>query len=205
MPPRAEPPAAAPHLSGTSHGAFRDRPQRCPSREFLQSSTLECPPLAFLRDELAGAHRERHDRPGGILVSLGDEGTAVGDEKVFHVVRSAVRVESGFRRIAAHANGAELVDDLSTPGDSIAFALVGHLVEDLASHLLDERAESLLHVPNLVVLIVRPLPVKTKDRNSVLVLHRWIELAVAAVVRNHLAAPGEVDLRSVESPVFILE
>src|SRR5205814_6298950 len=71
--------------------------------------------------------------------------------------------------------------------------------------LIHQSAESLLHVANLVVLIVRPLPVKAEYGDAVFVLDRRIQLAIALVVRNHLAAAGEVDVRPVESAIFFLQ
>ena len=58
---------------------------------------------------------------------------------------------------------------------------------------------------NLVVLVIRPLPVKAKHRNPILVLHDGIELAVALVIRNHLAPTREIDRGAVVAAIVVLE
>ena len=97
------------------------------------------------------------------------------------------------------------MDDLTTSGNAVAFRSIRHVAEDLAAHLFDQSAESLLHVANLVVLVIRPLPVETQNRDSVFVLHHRIELTVALVVGHHLPAPGKVHVRSRVPAVVVLQ
>src|SRR2546423_10160167 len=151
--------AGRPRGGSSPYSALR-RQSRIPAPEgFRSRSTLECPPLPFLRDVFTRAHREREDRPCRILVSLRHERAAIGDEEILHVVGTTVCIDSRCCRIVAHADSAKLVDDLATPGDAIALRLRGHGVKDLTAQVGNERSESLLHVANLVVFVVAPLPV----------------------------------------------
>src|SRR6185437_11988022 len=54
-------------------------------------------------------------------------------------------------------------------------------------------------------LVVTPLPVEPEHRDAILVLHNRIDLAVALVVGNHLAASGHVDRRAGVAAVVFLE
>src|SRR5712671_1112701 len=177
----------------------------CPALNDSSALTSECPPLPLLCDVFARPHREREYGPGWVLVGLRDERAAVGDEEILHIVRATVGVQHRLRRIVTHANCPELVDDLATARDSVAPQLLRHRVVHLAAHLMDQRSEGLLHVPNLVVLVVGPLPVKAQHRNPILVLHDRIDLAIALVVRDHLSTPGEIDLRAIIAAVVFLE
>ena len=49
---------------------------------------------------------------------------------------------------------AELVDDASAGLDAVAVGLARHRRERRAAHLLDDRAEGLLHVPDLLEFVV---------------------------------------------------
>src|SRR5260370_29272042 len=106
--------------------------------------------------------------------------------------------------VVAHARAAELVDDGAARGDPVAPLGSGHRREHLAPHLGDERAERLLHVFHLLVLVVRPLPVEAEHRNAPLVHGVRIELAVGVVVWNHLAAAREPDRGAVIAAVAAL-
>src|SRR5712664_4279292 len=81
----------------------------------------------------------------------------------------------------------------------------GHRREYLAPHLGDERAERLLHVLRLLVLVVRPFPVEAQHRNAPLVHGARIEFAVRVVVGNHLAAAREPDRGAVIATVVVFE
>src|SRR5450759_351771 len=176
-----------------------------PALDSRSRSTSECPPFPLLCDVVAGSHREREYGPGRILVRLRDERAAIRHEQILDVMRPAVRIKHGLRRIGAHANRSQLVDDGAACRDAVALGLIGHLVGHLPAHVLHERAKSLLHVANLVVLVVGPLPMEAEHGNSVLVLHDRIELSIALVVRNHLPPTGEVDACAIVAAVVFLE
>jgi hypothetical protein len=71
------------------------------------------------------------------------------------------------------------VDDVAARRDAVALLLRRHLGERRAAHLADERPEGLLHVPDLVVLVVGPLPVEAQHRDPPAVHHLGVELGVA--------------------------
>src|SRR4029079_5282806 len=73
------------------------------------------------------------------------------------------------------------------------------------AHFRDQRAESLVHVTNLVELVVLPLPVEAQDRNTEAVNDIWIDLAIRVVVRDHLATAGEPDRRAVVTAAVVLQ
>src|SRR5213080_2796821 len=64
------------------------------------------------------------------------------------------------------------------PGDAVAALRGGHGRKHLAAHFRDQRAERLLHVLHLLVLVVRPLPVELEHRDAPAVHHARVELAV---------------------------
>src|SRR5262249_27253522 len=97
------------------------------------------------------------------------------------------------------------VDDLAARRDAIALVLVGHRADRRAAHGLDDLAEGLLHVPDLVDLVVGPLPVEAPDGDAPLVHDRRGDVAVAVVVRDHLAAAREADGRAAAAAVVVLQ
>ena len=56
----------------------------------------------------------------------------------------------------------------------------------------------LLHVLGLQDLVLAPLEVEAQHRNAPLIDHVRIDLAVAVLVGNHLAAAGEVNVGAVD-------
>ena len=68
---------------------------------------------------------QRHNCQRGILVGVGDETGAVGDEQIFHVMRLAVLIQSRSCGMLAHANRAYFVDDHATIGDPVGIRAVG--------------------------------------------------------------------------------
>src|SRR5947209_2394952 len=101
---------------------------------------------------------ERHNRKRRILVWIGDEGSAVGDEKIFYVVGLAISIEYGSFWIGAHACGADFVNDFSAGLNAegirtidLGFGAV------LAAGGLDDCAKGLLHVLCLAEFVVAPL------------------------------------------------
>src|SRR2546422_13117 len=79
--------------------------------------------------------------------------------------------------------------------DAIAILLARHVPPRRAAHLRDERAERLLHVLDLEVFVIGELPVEAEHGDAPFVHDSRIDFAVAAVIGNHLAAPGEPDVR----------
>src|SRR4249919_3583111 len=71
----------------------------------------------FLRQVFGGAPRERDDRVRGILVGVADEYRPIGREQVADVVGLAELVQHAGLRIAAHAHGADFVDDRAAAGN----------------------------------------------------------------------------------------
>src|SRR5690606_21284440 len=122
--------------------------------------------------------RQCENRPGRILVRLRHEWTAVRDEQVPAVVRLIPAVYNRVGGVAPHASTPHLMDDPSTRCDAVATILPRHGREHLPPHLGDKLAEGLLHVLNLVVLMVRPLPVEAQDGDPVLVHDLGIYLTV---------------------------
>src|SRR5260221_9950178 len=105
----------------------------------------------------------------------------------------------------SHSRSAELVNDLAAGRDVVVLLLGRHRIENGSAHLGDERAESLLHVANLIQLVIRPFPVEAQHGNSKSIDNVRIDLAIRVVVRNHLAASRESDRRAVVSAVIVLE
>src|SRR6266852_5345670 len=74
-----------------------------------------------------------------------------------------------------------------------------------APHLGDEGAERLLHVFDLQVLVVGELPVKAKNGDAPAVHDPGIDLAIAVLVGDHLAATREPDVGAVIAAIIRLE
>ena len=58
---------------------------------------------------------------------------------------------------------------------------------------------------HLIELVVGPLPVEAEHRDAELVDHVRVDLRIALLVRDLLAAPGETDRRAVVAAVVLLE
>ena len=86
----------------------------------------QVPLLPLLGDVLGRAPGEGQDRPGAVLVGVGDERAAVGHEEVLHLVGLAPLVEHRRPRAVAHAGGAHLVDDLAALADAVVLVLARH-------------------------------------------------------------------------------
>src|SRR5262249_44660329 len=80
-----------------------------------------------------------------------------------------------------------------------------HCVQRRPSQLVDNLAEGVLHVLRLLDLVIRPFPVKAQHRNSISVDDARVDLAIAIVVCNHLAAAGEAHDRAPKFPVIAFE
>src|SRR3989475_2383972 len=189
--PRA--PAPMPRaLIPASTGKPRPAAQR-PGCAPRHDASSERPFLHLISDVLARAHRQRENRPYTTLFRSRYEGSAVRDEQVLAIVRLAPAVRHGGLRVVPHARAAQLVDDDAAGGDAVPLFGARHRRERLTPHLRDERPESLLHVLHLLVLVVSPLPVELQNRDAPPVHHVRVDLAVAAVVGDHLAAAREAD------------
>src|SRR3989454_264282 len=161
--------------------------------------------LHLIGDVVAGAHRQRENRPRRVLICLRHEGPAVGDEQVLTVVRLAPAVRHGGLGIVPHTRPAQLVDDDAAGGDAVPLLGGRHRREHLTTHLGDERPERLLHVFHLLVFVIRPLPVESQHGDAPPVHRAGVDLAVAVVVRDHLAAAREADRGAVVAAVVVLE
>src|SRR5438093_958070 len=170
----------------------------------LMAPPLEVPLLDLVRDVVRRAPGDGHDAERRVLVGVGGEAAAVGHEQVLHVPRLAELVQDGSLRVVAHGGGPDLVDDLAALLDPPVFQ--GKLgTPDLSAHRLDELPEGLLHVPGLEDLGFGPLPMEPQDGDPPLVHHVGVDLAVAVVVGDHLAAAREADEGAVHLAVLLLE
>ena len=159
-----------------------------------------------LHDVVRRAPRQREDRPRRILVRLRDERPAVGDEQILHVVRLAVRVEHRRLRVVAHARAAELVDDRAAGRDAVALLLRRHRRERPAR---PSRRSARGRSPACASPGCTRSRVHFQWKRST-GMPNWsttvgIDLAVAVVVRDHLAAAGEADRRAVVAAIVVLE
>src|SRR5215831_7042955 len=64
----------------------------------------------FVRQEVAGAPAQRHDRPRGILATGVDERTAIDDEQILYIVRLLKLVQNRCLGVVAHARGAKFMN-----------------------------------------------------------------------------------------------
>src|SRR3989449_986293 len=101
------------------------------------------------------------------------------------------------------ARPAELVDDGPAGREPVSLFGGRHRREHLASHLGDQRPEGLLHVLRLLVFVVRPLPVEPQHGDPPPVHGARIDLAIAVVIRDHLAAAREADRGAVVAAVVV--
>src|SRR6478752_7612437 len=114
---------------------------------------------------------EGHDGEGGIFVRVGGEGAAVGDQEVFDVPGAAFVIHHGVFGIAAHAGGADLVDDLAGAVDGFGAVVLVNRSEAGAAHAFDDGLEGAVHMAGLVQLVLAPLPVEAQHRNAPLIHH----------------------------------
>src|SRR3989442_13705899 len=196
--PRLRAPTREP--SGTPRPAA-PRPARARRRDVASQRFF----LHWVWDVLARPQGQGQDSPGRVLVRLRHERPPVGHEQVLAIVGLAPAVEHRGLGIVPHAGPAELMDDGPARRDAVAVLGAWHGREHLPAHFPDERPERLLHVLHLLVLMVRPLPMEAQHRNTPTVHRAGIDLAVAVVVRDHLAATGESDRGAVVAAVVVLE
>src|SRR5256712_462960 len=192
------PRALIPASTGRPRPAAR-RPGCAPRHD----ASSERPFLHLISDVLARAHRQRENRPRRVLVRLRYEGSAVRDEQVLAVVRLAPAVRHGGLRVVPHARAAQLVDDDAAGGDAVPLFGARHRRERLTPHVRDEPPEGLLHVLDLLVLVVGPLPVEPQNGDAPPVHRVRVDLAVGVVVWDHLAAAREADRGAVVAALVI--
>src|SRR5581483_11567617 len=161
-------------------------------------SPLQAALLRLIYQIIGRSPRKRHNRERGILVGVGDEGSAIGYEKILHVVCLAILIENGSFRIVAHSRRTDLVDDHAAISNSVRPHTIGRgfRMKDPASFLYD-RAKGFLHILRHLDFVVAPLPVKSKNRNPPLIDRIGIDFAIAILVRNHLATAIETDVGAI--------
>src|SRR5436190_20542764 len=111
----------------------------------LRSSTLNISLFHLVEEIIARTPGICHNRECRILVGIGGEWPAVGDEKVFHIPRLAILIQDGFFWIRAHAGGADLVDNGSAGRDGLA-AIELRFTQNASTHGSDDFREGFLHV-----------------------------------------------------------
>src|SRR2546426_2722796 len=181
-------------LIPASTGKPRPAAQR-PGCAPRHDASSERPFLHLISDVLARAHRQRENRPRRVLVRLRYEGSAVRDEQVLAIVRLAPAVRHGGLRVVPHARAAQLVYDDAAGGDAVPLFGARHRRERLTPHLRDEPPEGLLHVLDLLVLVVGPLPVEPQNGDAPPVHRLRVDLAAAREAdRGAVIAAGVVFL-----------
>ena len=109
--------------------------------------------IALLRDIFACSHRQRENRPGDVLVSVGNEGAAIGDKQILHFVRLTVLVDDRGFRIIAHPGRSDLMNDPAAVQEAVELIPGRHCVQRRPAKLVDNFAEGILHVLRLLDLI----------------------------------------------------
>ena len=84
--------------------------------------------------------RQGHDGQGRILVRVGTERAAIGDEEILHVPGLAPLIGDRLFRVGAHDRAADLVDDLSARLDRLG-AIGGGGARNPAANRRDELGE----------------------------------------------------------------
>src|SRR6266576_896317 len=74
-----------------------------------------------------------------------------------------------------------------------------------AAHLGDDRSGRLMHVLYLEILVIGPLPMEAKYGNAPVVHDVRIDLAVAVLIGDHLAAAREADIGAVIAAIVLLQ
>src|SRR6266568_3614941 len=96
------------------HGCVSSRTEACFRRIPYSAYRLHIPLLHLLRNVLRRPPGERHNGERRILVSVGAERRAVGDEQGLRVPSLAIGIEHRSPPVVAHTRGADLVDDLAS-------------------------------------------------------------------------------------------
>ena len=93
--------------------------------------------------------------------------------------------------LVAHAHRADLVNDLA--GNRNHLAVGPAVLRRASAHRLDQMGERGDHVLGLFLLVVTAAEVEFQHRDAPVVDHVGIDLAVALIVGDHLAAAREAD------------
>src|SRR6266567_3560925 len=161
------------------------RVRKMSRREMDSLAILNIALSGFVEEIFGGTPRESHDGERGIFVGIGDERSAIGDEKIFDVMRLAKAAEDGSFGIGAHARGADFVDDFSSRLDAKGiFAVDGSFGFVFAAHGFDDRAESFLHVLGLQQFVIGPFEMEAQDGNAPLIEDIGIDFAISVGVGN---------------------
>src|ERR1700730_12665859 len=120
------------------------------SRLLIPTLMLDISFLGFVKQIFGSTPGKSHDGKGRIFVRIGDERSAIGNKKIFHVVSLAVAVYHRSFWISAHAGSADLVNDFAAFENSERILPVncGFCFVDTA-HSFDDGPESLLHALRL--------------------------------------------------------
>jgi len=79
----------------------------------------------------------------------------------------------------------------------VSVGFLSALLTNFAAGGDDNLPKSLLHVFGLQDLVLAPFEVEAQDRNAPLIHHIRIDLAIAVFIRNHFAAPVEINVTAV--------
>src|SRR6266542_4104323 len=133
--------------------------------------------------------------------AYGEEGGACSAVRA----NPAARAASAGVHLNAAVTAAMAIAPTASRRDAVAVLARRHRRIDLTTHLRDQCPEGLLHVFHLQVFVVGKLPVEAEHGDSPFVHDVGIDLAVAAVVGNHLAAAGEAHVGAVIAAIVLLE
>src|ERR1700730_8267173 len=118
----------------------------------------------------------------------------------------AILVQHRGLGIVAHASNPEFVDDHAAVLDAIGMpALRLRLADKSSARRLHNRAESFLHVLRHLDFIVAPVPVEAQHRDAPLIDDVGIEIAIAVLIRNHLASTAKSDVSAIAAAAALLE
>src|SRR5438067_2175105 len=101
----------------------------------------------------------------------------------------APAVERSLLRIVAHADSARFVDNLTADRYCVRPPVRRLSGANLSAHSLDQRAECLVHVVNLLDLVFAPAEMKAQYRDAPLIDGTGIDVAIGVCVRDHFTAP----------------
>src|SRR6266487_4728947 len=136
---------------------------------------------------LAGAPRQRHDRPRRILARRAHVARAVHDEQVFDVVRLLKMILYPRTGIGTHARRTELVDRPAFGQDVLVDA------DDLDARRLEHFLAGVRHVLAHLLLVIAELIIEAQDGNAPAVLHLGIQVHVVLVAGEHFAEAAHIN------------
>src|SRR5258706_4221748 len=130
---------------------------------------------------LAGAPRQRHDRPRGILARRTHVTRAVHHEEILHVVRLLELVQHRRLRIGAHARRAQLVDRPAFGEDVLVDP------DDLDARRFEHFLAGVGHVLAHLLLVVAELIVEAQRRDAPGILLLGVQVDVVLVAGEYFA------------------